>query len=108
MFALNNANIAADVIKVGVFGNNGTLRIGGGSMSANTLMQLYAPGSNGIIDFVSNVTLRIANAMPTIAANTVTIENGVVVTNNAQADGVPFPADEFINVANYTGSGGNG
>ena len=77
-------------------------------MSANTLMQLYAPGSNGIIDFVSNVTLRTSNAIPTIAANTVTIENGVVVTINARADGVPFPADVFTNVANYTGSGGNG
>ena len=71
-------------------------------------MQLYAPGSNGIIDFVRNVTLRTSNAIPTIAANTVTIENGVVVTINAQADGVPFPADVFTNIPNYSGSGGNG
>ena len=108
IFTLNNASIFANIVKVGALGSNGTLRIGGGSMSANTLMQLYAPGSNGIIDFVSNVTLRTSNAIPTIAANTVTIENGVVVTINAQADGVPFPADVFTNVANYTGSGGNG
>src|SRR5437763_17115860 len=108
MFTLNHSSIFANIVKVGALGSNGTLRIGGGSISANTLMQLYAPGSNGIIDFVRNVTLRTSNAIPTIAANTVTIENGVVVTINAQADGVPFPADVFTNVANYTGSGGNG
>jgi hypothetical protein len=108
IFTLNNANIAADVVKVGVFGNNGTLRIGGGSISANTLMQLYAPGSNGIIDFVSNVSLRTSNAIPTIVANTVTIENGVVVTISARTDGVPFPANVFTNIPNYSGSGGNG
>jgi FecR protein len=107
IITLNNVTIAADVVKVGVFGNNGTLRIGGGSISANTLMQLYAPGSNGIIDFVSNVTLRTSNAIPTIIANTVTIENGVVVTINAQADGAR-PADVFTNNANYSGSDGNG
>jgi FecR protein len=108
IFTLNNDNIAADVVKVGVFGNNGTLRIGGGSISANTLMELYAPGSNGIIDFVSNVSLRTSNAIPTIVANTVTIENGVVVTINARTDGVPFPANVFTNIPNYSGSGGNG
>jgi hypothetical protein len=108
IFTLNGATIAADVVRVGVFGNNGTLRIGGGSISANTLLHLYAPGSNGTIDFVSNVTLRTSNAIPAIVANTVTIENGVVVTVNAINDGVPFPADVFTNVPNYTGSGGNG
>lgn len=108
IFTVNRATIAADVVRVGVFGNNGTLRIGGGSISANTLLHLYAPGSNGTIDFVSNVTLSTSNAIPAIVANTVTIENGVVVTVNATADGVPFPADVFTNVPNYTGSGGNG
>lgn len=108
IFTLNRATIAADIVRVGVFGNNGTLRIGGGSISANALLHLYAPGSNGTVDFVSNVTLNTSNAIPAIVANTVTIENGVVVTVNATNDGVPFPADVFTNVPNYTGSGGNG
>ena len=52
----------AGTIKVGVFGNNGTLRIGGGSISADTLLRLYAPGSNGVIDFVGNVQTPAADA----------------------------------------------
>jgi hypothetical protein len=88
---------------VSVFGSNGTLRIGGGSFSANTLLHLYAPGSNGTIDFISNVKLNISSAAAVIAANTVTIENGVVVTVNGG-----IPANVFANVPNYTGSGGNG
>ena len=59
---------------------NGTLRIGGGTLSANTLLHLYAPGSNGMIDFVGNTTLNSSGTAAVIAANTVTIENGVVVT----------------------------
>jgi FecR protein len=104
-FTLNNVTIAADTVKVGVFGSNGTLRIGGGGgmISANTLLHLYAPGSNGIVDFVSNVTLSSTNSPVAIAANTVTIENGVVVTIAGTT-----PANVFANVPNYTGSGGNG
>jgi hypothetical protein len=100
---LSNAAIHADVVKAGAFGSNGTLRIGGGSISANTLLHLYAPGSNGTIDFVSNVTLNNSSAAAVIAANTVTIENGVVVTIAGAT-----PANVFANVPNYTGSGGNG
>jgi hypothetical protein len=102
-FTFNNATIAADTIKVGVFGSNGTLRIGGGSLSANTLLHLYAPGSNGVIDFISNVTLSNSSVAVVLAANTVTIENGVVVTIGGRT-----PANVFANVPNYTGSGGNG
>jgi len=99
----NNATINADVVKAGVFGANGTLRIGGGSISANTLLHLYATGSNGLVDFVSNVTLNSSGSAAVIAANTVTIENGVVVTISGRT-----PANVFTNVANYSGSGGNG
>src|SRR5262249_37741516 len=53
----NNATAHADVLKAGVFGDNGTLRIGGGMLSADTTLKLYAPASNGLLDFVSNVTL---------------------------------------------------
>jgi hypothetical protein len=97
----NNASVHADVLKVGVFGNNGTLRIGGGSISANTLLHLYAP-NGGIIDFVSNVTLNSSATAAVIAANTVTIENGVVVTIGASTS-----ANVYTNVPNYSGSGGN-
>ena len=53
----SNASAHADVLKAGVFGANGTLNIGGGTLSADTTLKLYAPGSNGQLNFVSNVTL---------------------------------------------------
>jgi FecR protein len=99
----NNANIRADIVKIGVFGTNGTLMIGGGAISANTLLKLYAPGSNGSIDFTANVTLNSASTAAIIAANKVTIFNGVTVTI-----GGSIPASVFTNIPNYTGSGGNG
>ena len=102
-FNLNNTTIAADIVKIGVFGANGSLRIGGGSVSANTLLHLYAPGSNGIVDFVSNVTLRNAGGAVVIAGNTVTVETGVTVTIAGST-----PANVYANIPNYTGSGGNG
>ena len=95
----------ADIVKIGAFGNNGSLTIGGGSISGDTLLKLYATGSNGIIDFVSNVTLNSNNSSVIIAGNTVTIHNGVIVTITGD-DGVH--ALVYANVPNYTGSGGNG
>jgi hypothetical protein len=98
-----NATIHADTVKALVFGANGTLRIGGGSISANTLLHLYAPGSNGLVDFVANTTLNSSGTAAVIAANTVTIENGVVVTIGGST-----PANVYANVPNYSGrSGGN-
>ena len=98
-----NANISADTIKAGVFGSNGTLMIGGGSLSANTLMKLYATGSNGTIDFTANVTLTCRAAAIILAANTITINDNVVVTIAGS-----FQASVYANIANYSGSGGNG
>jgi hypothetical protein len=100
----NNVSIHADVLKVGALGTNGALNIGGGILSGDTTLELYASGSNGSIDFVSNVTLNSENSV-LIAANTVTINNSVVVTITGD-DGVN--ASVFTNVPNYTGSGGNG
>ena len=94
----NNVSIAADTVKVGVFGSNGTLRIGGSTLSANTLLHLYAPGSNGMIDFVGNTTLNSSGTAAVIAANTVTIENNVVVTIAGST-----PATVFTDVPNYSG-----
>jgi hypothetical protein len=104
-FTLNTVTIAADTVKVGVFGSNGILRIGGSSnsISANTLLHLYAPGSSGLIDFVANTTLNSTGTAAVIAANTVTIENGVVVTIAASTS-----ANVYATNPNYTGSGGNG
>jgi hypothetical protein len=76
--------------------------VGGGSLSADTTLKLYAPGSNGQLNFVSNVTLG-GNGAKILAANSVTIFNNIVVTI-----GGPNPADVFTNNANYTGFGGNG
>jgi len=102
----NSTTINADTVKVGIFGTNGTLRIGGiggSNISANTLLHLYAPGSNGMIDFVGNTSLNSSGIAAVIAANTVTIENGVVVTIGGST-----PANVFANVPNYSGrNGGN-
>ena len=97
----NNASAHADVLKAGVFGANGVLNIGGGMLSADTTLKLYAPGSNGQLNFMSNVTLG-GNSAKILAANSVTIFNNIVVTI-----GGPNPADVFTNNANYTGFGGN-
>jgi hypothetical protein len=90
-------------LKAGVFGANGVLNIGGGSLSADTTLKLYAPGSNGQLNFVSNVTLG-GNSAKILAANSVTIFNNVVVTIGGKA-----PADVYTNNANYSEKwGGNG
>jgi len=97
----NNASAHADVLKAGVFGANGTLNIGGGTLSADSTLKLYAPGSNGQLNFISNVTLG-GNSAKILAANSVTIFNNVVVTIGGKN-----PADVYTNNPNYTGFGGN-
>ena len=100
--AFNNASAHADVLKAGVFGTNGALNISGGTLTADSILKLYAPGSNGQLNFRSNVTLD-GNSVKILAANSVTIFNNIVVTI-----GGPNPADVYTNNANYTGFGGNG
>ena len=104
----NNASAHADVLKAGVFGANGVLNIGGGTLSADTTLKLYAPGSNGQLNFISNVTLG-GNSVKILAANSITIFNNVVVTigGSKPADVYTGFTDETPN-ANYTGFGGNG
>src|SRR4030095_11053402 len=70
--------------------------------SADTTLKLYAPGSNGALNFLSNVTLD-GNAKKILAANSITIFENVVVTIGGKA-----AADVVTNNANYTGFGGNG
>ena len=103
----NNASAHADVLKAGVFGTNGVLNIGGGTLSADSTLKLYAPGSNGQLNFISNVTLG-GNSAKILAANSVTIFNNVVVTigGSKPADVYTGFTNETPN-ANYTGFGGN-
>ena len=99
----NNASAHADVLKVGALGTNGVLNIGGGTLSADTTLELYASGSNGQLNFVSNVTLG-GNGAKILAANSVKIFDSVVVTI-----GGSNPADVYTNNANYSKKwGGNG
>jgi hypothetical protein len=94
----------ADVIKVAALGNNGVLTIGNGTLSADTMLQLYSPSANGgTVNFVGNVTLG-GSGTKIIAGNTVNIFNGVTVII-----GGPNRANVFTNNPNYsTLSGGNG
>jgi hypothetical protein len=98
----HNGSTRADVLKAGVFGANGVLNIGAVTLSADTTLKLYAPGSNGQLNFVSNVTLG-GNSAKILAANSVTIFDDVVVTIGGKT-----PVDVYTNNANYTGYGGNG
>jgi hypothetical protein len=99
----NNAGVHADVLKVGVFGAKGVVNIGGGTLSADTTLKLYAPGRNGRLNFISDVTLD-GNSTKILAANSVTIFDDVVVTI-----GGDIPTDVYTNNANYSEEwGGNG
>jgi hypothetical protein len=104
MVDLGNATLHGDIIKVSVLGTNGVLNIGAGNtLSADTIIKLYAPGSNGTLNFLSNVTLN--STQNVLAANTINIAQGVVVTiSNSTAR----PADVFTNNPNYFGFGGTG
>jgi hypothetical protein len=93
----------ADIVKVGALGDNGTLSIGGGRINADTILKLYATGSNGSVIFLSNVLLS-GNSMKIIAGNSVTVNNGVVVSV-----GGGKPADVYVldpKQANYSRSNG--
>ncbi len=101
---LTNAIMMADVIKVATLGDNSTLNINGGLISATTLLRLYAGSisgsNNSTINFTGTVNLT--GAQIDIAANTVTIGVGSTVMTSSQAH-------VYATVRNYDlGSGGNG
>jgi hypothetical protein len=101
---LNNATIHGDVVKISALGNNGSLNIGSGNaISADSVIKLYAVGSNGTLNFLSNVTLTSPSNI--LAANTINISQGAVVTIANQAN---TKADVFTNNPNYFGFGGTG
>jgi hypothetical protein len=99
---LNNATIHGDVVKISALGANGVLNIGSGNvLNADTVLKLYAVGSNGTLNFLSNVTLSSPSNI--LAANTINISQGVVVTIKSAQQ-----ADVFTNNPNYFGFGGTG
>ena len=99
---LNNAIIHGDVVKLSALGANGVLTIGtGNDLSADTVLKLYATGSNGTLNFISNVTLTSPTNI--LAAKTINISQGVVVTINSAQQ-----ADVFTDNPNYFGFGGTG
>jgi quercetin dioxygenase-like cupin family protein len=99
---LTDPNIAADTVKIGALGSSGMLSIGGGRINADTLLQLYATGSNGTVVFVSNVLLS-GGSMKIIAGNTVTVNNGVVVSvANPKAD-IYVPDVNHAHYSNFNG-----
>ena len=102
LIEFKNANLNGDVVKIGAVGKDGQLLIGGGRIDANSVIQLYAGGSNGHVRFTDDAALT-GTSVKTIAANAVTIDSGKVVTIGGAS-----PASVFTNQANYTGSGGNG
>ena len=103
---LTNADIHADTLKVAALGSNGVLQIGGGSLSADTTLQLYATSGNGQVVFVGNVSLN-GNSTKSIAGDSVTINNGVLVTVNGPKASVYVNSLDNVPKANYSGFGGN-
>lgn len=102
---ISDANIYGDIVKIGALGTSGALTIGGGFISAETSLKLYAPGSNGTIHFISPVTLTSNTSMSILlAANTITIDNGANVTIAGDA-GMALVYTDHPNY-NFTPGGG--
>ena len=79
----------------------GDILVSGGTINADTTLNLYGGTSNGSVRFTGNTTLSGA-AAKNIAGKAVTIDDGRTVTIGGRA------ARVFTDNANYTGSGGNG
>ena len=100
--AVNSANLRGDIIKVAALGPNGSLTIGtGNTINVNTVLKLYAEGSNGTLNFKGNVTLTSQSTI--LAAKTINIDGGVIVMINS-----PVAAQVFTDHANYQNFGGTG
>ncbi|MEP7015167.1 MAG: FecR domain-containing protein [Verrucomicrobiota bacterium] len=104
VISVNSNTLMADIIKIATLGDSSTLNIDGGSISAVTLLRLYAgsisASNNSTINF--NASVNLTGAEIDIAAHTVNIVGaGTTVMTSSQAH-------VYANVANYQGSGGNG
>lgn len=103
----NFVTLRGDIVKAGALGDHGVLTVGRGVISANDTLQLYGASANGEVRFVDNVAIGGTN-LTVIAADTVTILNGRVVTvTGARAD-VYTGFNKGVPNANYSGFGGNG
>jgi hypothetical protein len=100
---LTGANLSADVLKIQALGTVGQITIGGGTLSGNTQLLLYAGDthSTGLIEFTANTTLS-SNATVVLAAGTVEIDAGKTVNYTGSA------VDVYTNNPEYdTGSYGS-
>jgi hypothetical protein len=88
--------MSADVIKARALGANGQLNIGNSTLSADRLIRLYAPGSNGQLNFIANTTLSSGSRID-LAGSTVTIQPSVAVL----VIGNGGPANVYTNNPNY-------
>ncbi len=99
----NKPEIRGDVVKIGALGNNGQVLIGGGQISADSILKIYAGGNNGSIIFRADTQLN-GSSDKYLVANTVTVQNGVDVRVNG-----PTAAKVFTNNSNWSSAtGGNG
>jgi hypothetical protein len=102
-----SVTLRGDLVKAGALGDHGTLTIGRGLISADDTLKLYGASANGEVRFIDNVTIGGRN-LTIISADTVTINNGKIVTvNGARAD-VYTGFQGEVPKANYSGFGGNG
>ncbi len=105
---LTSSTLSADLLKMQALGANGSIVINGGSvLSANTQLKLYATGSAGAITFQGgNITLSTGTLGAVLAAHSVTLTSGTVVTVTG---GGGLQVFTTLANANYgTASGGNG
>lgn len=82
-------------------GSNGVLTVGNSTLSADSVLKLYAPSSNGEINFIANATLS-SGSSTILAAGTVTIQPRVTV----DIQGLGGAAQVYTNNPNYSGFGG--
>jgi hypothetical protein len=75
---LLNTQTSGDIFKATTYGANGWINVGGTTINAGTLIQLFAQGANGGVRFTENSQLN-APAVK-IAGKTVEILNGKTVT----------------------------
>lgn len=79
-----NAQLAADVVKVGALGTNGQLTINAGSrLNAVSTLKLYGgTGSLGKVQFTGAGQVNLSGSQINIRANTVQIDGATHVNNN--------------------------
>ncbi|GAB4246016.1 MAG: hypothetical protein OHK005_11690 [Candidatus Methylacidiphilales bacterium] len=98
---LTNANLSADILKVGALGPNGSVIINGGTFTANDTLKIYGGSATNGVTFAANTNLD-GSGLKHIAGQTVRINDEVIVSVSGP------PANVYTNNPEYTGFGGNG